>query len=237
MSTSNESGVRNQPVTDTLGAATATSFNARAKPPSETPGASETMLTLVDGRDDLTGYARVSTNQQVVDSQVEELRAAGCGRVYVDRGQSGTRQDRPGLRAALDHLRAGDTLVVWRLDRASRSVRHLLELSADLDARGVGLRSLTEQLDTSTPGGRLVFIVLAAVAAMERELIAERTLAGLRPARRRGARIGRTHALSALQRAEAAAMVASGRTIADVSRLLGCSRATVYRAVREDTAP
>lgn len=138
----------------------------------------------------LIAYARVSTIEQNPYLQISALRAAGAERVYVDRA-SGSSMARPELTKALDHLRAGDTFMVWRLDRFGRSVRDLLDQAEQLQARGVQLRSLTEAIDTSTPGGQMVFTVLAAVAQLERDLIRDRTLAGLAEARRQGRLGGR----------------------------------------------
>jgi len=130
------------------------------------------------------GYARVSTAEQTAALQEDALRAAGCQRIWSDTA-SGTRTDRPQLVAVFDQLRVGDTLVVWRLDRLGRSLPHLIETIGELQARGVGFKSVQESIDTTTPGGRLVFHVFGALASFERELIQERTLAGL--ARRSGA--------------------------------------------------
>ncbi len=123
------------------------------------------------------GYARVSTAEQTAVLQVDALRSAGCSRIWSDTA-SGTRTDRPQLVAVFDPLRAGDTLVVWRLDRLGRSLPHLIETIGELQARGVGFKSVQENIDT-TPGGRLVFHVFGALASFERELIQERILAGL----------------------------------------------------------
>ena len=139
---------------------------------------------------DLLGYARVSTGDQRLDLQLDALQTAGCKRVWSDRA-SGSLTERPQLVQLFDHLRPGDTLVVWRLDRLGRSVRHLIDLVGELGERGVGLRSLQEGIDTTTPGGRLVFHVFSALAQFEREVIIERSRAGVAAARARG-RVGRT---------------------------------------------
>src|SRR5688572_29979249 len=138
----------------------------------------------------LIGYARVSTNDQNLDLQRSALQNAGCEQIFTDR-VSGTKAERKGLTEALSHLRAGDTLVVWRLDRLGRSLRHLIDTVAALSARGVGFRSLQEQIDTTTSGGKLVFHVFGALAEFERDLIRERTEAGLTAARARGRHGGR----------------------------------------------
>ncbi len=138
----------------------------------------------------LLGYARVSTLEQEPSLQLDALETAGCERTYTDHA-SGALADRPELAQAPDHLRRGDTLVVWRLDRLGRSLRHLVDTVGVLEERGVGFRSLTESIDTTTPGGRHVFHVFAALAESERDLIRERTHAGLAAARARGRRGGR----------------------------------------------
>ena len=136
------------------------------------------------------GYARVSTTEQDESLQLDALDAAGCDRLMIDRA-SGAAADRPALAEMLDRLRPGDTVMVWRLDRLGRPLRHLIDAVADLERRGVTLVSLTEQIDTSSPGGRLVFHVFGAMAEFERDLIRERTQAGLAAARARGRTGGR----------------------------------------------
>src|ERR671932_2864777 len=138
----------------------------------------------------LIGYARVSTDEQNLDLQLSALKQAGCEQLYTDK-VSGTKATRPGLEEAFSHLRAGDTFVVWRLDRLGRSLRHLIDTVTDLQERGVGFKSLTESIDTTTGGGKLVFHVFAALAEFERDIIRERTHAGLTAARARGRRGGR----------------------------------------------
>ena len=132
------------------------------------------------GVPDLVGYARVSTSDQTLDPQHDALLAAGCYRVFADVA-SGALAARPELDRALDHLRTGDVLVVWRLDRLGRSLRHLIDVVTALDARGIGFRSLTEHIDTTTAEGRLVFHLFGALAEFERDLIRDRTLAGSPP--------------------------------------------------------
>src|ERR687894_1039466 len=136
------------------------------------------------------GYARVSTGEQTLDLQLDALQAAGCGKVYTETA-SGAKADRPVLDEVLSYLRGGDTLVVWRLDRLGRSLQHLIEVVAQLAVRGIGFKSLTEQIDTTTPGGKLVFHVFGALAEFERDLTRERTHAGLAAARARGRQGGR----------------------------------------------
>jgi len=182
----------------------------------------------------LVGYARVSTADQNVDLQSDALAAAGCQRVFMYTA-SGSLADRPQLTACLDYVRDGDTLVVWRLDRLGRSLPHLIDTVRALADRGVGFRSVQEAIDTTTPGGRLVFHVFAALA--ERDLIRERTHAGLAAARARGRVGGRKPALT-LAKAKAARDLydAGGTTVADIARVVGCSRATLYRHLKPTVA-
>ena len=126
----------------------------------------------------LVGYARVSTQDQKPALQRDALTAAGCEKLFEETA-SGAQRDRPQLQAAIDYMRAGDTLVVWKLDRLARSVKQLIETVEGLDARGIGFRSLTETIDTTTPGGKLVFHIFGALAEFERSIIRERTKAGL----------------------------------------------------------
>ncbi len=133
----------------------------------------------------LVGYARVSTSDQDLTLQTDALTKAGCEKLFTDK-VSGAKLNRPGLTEALNFVRAGDTLVIWKLDRLGRSIGGLIELAADLSARKIDFRSLTDGFDTATPSGRLLFHILASVAEMERELIKERTIAGLAAARAKG---------------------------------------------------
>lgn len=177
----------------------------------------------------LIGYARVSTADQILNLQEDELRAAGCERIFTDVA-SGAKAARPGLAEALDHLRKGDTLVVWRLDRLGRSLGHLIDTVGHLDKTGRGFRSLREQIDTTTPGGKLVFHLFGALAEFEREVIRERTKAGLSSARARGRTGGRPRRLDQKQAAMAAALLADRNgSVADICRTLGVSRSTLYR--------
>src|SRR5512144_3291218 len=177
----------------------------------------------------LIGYARVSTLEQTLALQQDALTQAGCERLFTDTA-SGSLTQRPGLTEALAFARPGDTLVVWRLDRLGRSLRHLIDTIADLQARQVGFRSLQESIDTTTPGGRLVFYVFAALAEFERDLIRERTQAGLQAARARGRRGGRPRSLDATKLAQARSLHKDpANTIADICATLGISRATFYR--------
>jgi DNA invertase Pin-like site-specific DNA recombinase len=177
----------------------------------------------------LLGYARVSTTDQQPQLQVDALTAAGCYRVFTETA-SGARSDRPVLEQLLDQLRPGDTLVVWKLDRLGRSLRHLVETVTRLAERGIGFHSLQEAIDTTTPGGKLVFHVFAALAEFERDLIRERTSAGLAAARARGRHGGRPSALTGHKLQVAQEMYRSGSTrVAAIATTLGVSRASIYR--------
>jgi len=184
----------------------------------------------------LLGYARVSTAEQTADLQTDELTAAGCWKVFVDQA-SGVLDRRPELDRVLEQLRPGDTLVVWRLDRLGRSLRHLIDTVTALDEHGVGFRSLRESIDTTTAGGRLVFHIFGALAQFEREIIRDRTVAGLAAARARGRRGGRPSKLSADQRRTARKLYDEREhTVEQIGRILGVSRTSIYRAVQGDTA-
>ena len=177
------------------------------------------------------GYARVSTRDQNPASQIDALNAAGCDRVFMEKA-SGANRDRPELKAALDYIRAGDTLIVWKLDRLARSVRQLVETAEELAQREIGLKVLTQQIDTTTPGGRLVFHVFAAVAEFERELMLERTYAGLATARAANRRGGRPKALDDGQIRRAKAMLADPMiTVVEVAQELGTTTSTLYRHI------
>jgi DNA invertase Pin-like site-specific DNA recombinase len=181
----------------------------------------------------LIGYARVSTSGQVLDRQEHALAEAGCIRIFADK-LSGKSADRPELAACLDYLRPGDTLVVPSLDRLSRSLADLIEIVSALRRRGVGFKSLHEVLDTTTPGGRLVFHVFAALAEFIRELIVEGTREGLDAARARGTRLGRPPAMTAEQVQHARDLLTRpDNTVSSIARLLGVSRATIYKYVPE----
>jgi DNA invertase Pin-like site-specific DNA recombinase len=177
---------------------------------------------------ELLGYARVSTAQQDAALQHDELRAAGCWKTWTDVA-SGARVDRPQLAAVLEALRPGDTLVVWRLDRLGRSLPHLIETVRQLEERAVGFRSLRESIDTTTPGGRLVFHVFGALASFERELVQERTRAGLDAARARGRLGGRPTVLTPVKARQARKMRDEGATMDEIASVVGVSVATLYR--------
>lgn len=177
------------------------------------------------------GYARVSTGDQDTAAQIKALQAAGVEKVYTEHA-SGGRWNRPELHKALDQLRAGDVLVVWKLDRLSRSLKDLLTLLEQIEQRGAGFRSLTENIDTTTPAGRMMMQMVGSFAEFERAMIRERTRAGLEQARQQGRVGGRRPKLTAQQQQEIRDAVQSGRrTAADCARLFGVSPATVSRIV------
>jgi DNA invertase Pin-like site-specific DNA recombinase len=180
------------------------------------------------------GYARVSTDDQNLALQLDALRAAGCELVHEDKA-SGALAGRTGLAKALKSCAAGDVLVVWKLDRLARSLHDLVVVAADLKSREVGLKILTGEgaaVDTTHPQGRMIFGILAVMAEFERELISERTVAGMAAARKRGVRVGRPLKLSDYQRREAASMLDAGKARADVAALLGVHVGTLRRALR-----
>ena len=176
----------------------------------------------------LIGYARVSTADQDLTLQLEALEAAGCGKVFTDR-ESGAKTNRAGLAEALAYAREGDTLTVWKLDRLGRSMKGLIDLAASLDARKIDLRSLTDGIDTKTAAGRFFFHVMAALAVMERELILERTRAGLDTARRAGRVGGRKRSMTDAKLDAARKLTAAGTPPRDVAAAVGVSVATLYR--------
>jgi DNA invertase Pin-like site-specific DNA recombinase len=179
----------------------------------------------------MIGYARVSTSDQNLDLQLDALTKAGCERIFEEHA-SGARDDRPQLAAALSHARAGDTLVVYKLDRLGRSIRSLIDFTNGLRERKVEFRSVSDGIDTSTPAGRFYFHILAALAEMERELIRERTVAGLVAARARGRKGGRQPKLTPKQIAHARKLLEDPvATIKDVAATMGVNRATIYRAL------
>jgi len=174
------------------------------------------------------GYARVSTHDQNLDLQLDALSAAGCERLFQDTA-SGAKAVRAGLEDALDHVRAGDTLVVWRLDRLGRSLPDLISTVSQLEARGAGFKSLTESIDTTTTGGKLVFHIFSALAEFERALIRERTQAGLAAARARGRKGGRPRKLDAAHVALLYKLYDEReKTVREICSLLGISKPTLY---------
>ena len=179
------------------------------------------------------GYARVSTSDQNTSLQIDALNAAGCEKIYEELF-SGASKDRPELSRCIDVLRSGDTLTVWRLDRLGRSLKDLVAIISDLEERGVGFRSINESIDTTTPGGKLVFHIFAALAEFERSLIQERTRAGLAAARARGRKGGRKPKMTVGDSRKARAMLLDPQmTKTNVAHHFNVSRVTLNKALKE----
>jgi DNA invertase Pin-like site-specific DNA recombinase len=177
----------------------------------------------------LIGYARVSTQDQTPELQLDALRRVGCEKIFTEKA-SGSQRDRPQLKAALEYVRSGDTLVVWKLDRLARSLKQLIETIEQLKEQDIDFRSLTEAIDTATPGGRLTFHIFAALAEFERSLIQERTQAGLASARARGKKGGRPPALSSDDVLVAKALLRDyAISVEEVAKRLNVSPSTLYR--------
>lgn len=176
----------------------------------------------------LIGYARVSTEDQNLDLQLDALHQAGCKRCFTDK-QSGTHVDRPGLKDAFSHLREGDSLVIWKLDRFGRSVKDLMQLVGELEQQKINFRSLTDNIDTSTPSGRFFFHVMASLSQMEKELLLERTRAGLAAAKKQGRIGGRKRSMTATKMASAQKLFEQGVPPKDIAKSLGVSIPTLYR--------
>ena len=186
----------------------------------------------------LVGYMRVSSDntRQTTDLQRDALIKAGVDERHLFEDKvSGARDDRPGLAQALDYVRPGDCLVVWKLDRLGRSLPHLLDIVADLQTRGVAFRSLTEQMDTTTPHGEFLFSVFGALAQYERALTKERIMAGLEAAKRRGKRGGRPYAISNDMMGAIREAMKNGASKAVVCRSFGVKRSTLYDALARGT--
>src|SRR5437763_17047745 len=180
----------------------------------------------------LIGYARVSTQDQNVTLQKETLEKNGCTKIFTD-VISGAKAERIGLEEALEYVREADTLVVWRLDRLGRSVRHLIETITELNNRKIGFKSIQESIDTTTSGGKLVFHIFGALAEFERDIIRERTQAGLQAARARGRKGGRPKSLTGKKTAMAQALYNDkNNTIDEICKTLNISRATLYRYIK-----
>lgn len=177
------------------------------------------------------GYARVSTADQHLDLQKNALRDAGCVRIFEDHGVSGAQRTRTGLSATMKVLRKGDVLVVWRLDRLGRSIRHLITLIDGLKRRGIGFLSLTENIDTSSAGGKLIFHIFAAISEFEKSLIRERTIAGIAAAKARGKYPGRRPALNTVQCCDIRAAINAGMSVRDVARQYKVHPRTVVRGM------
>lgn len=177
----------------------------------------------------LVGYARVSTQDQKPHLQTDALQAEGCNKIFSEKA-SGAQRDRPELKAALDYIRTGDMLVVWKLDRLARSIKQLIETVEDLEKRGIGFKSLTENIDTTTSGGKLIFHIFASLAEFERSIIKERTKAGLEAARARGKTGGRPASLTEKDIQAAKAMLADPDiTVEEVAARLKVASSTLYR--------
>ena len=176
------------------------------------------------------GYARVSTTDQDLTLQLDALSKAGCARVFEDKA-SGAKADRPGLKAALSFVRNGDILTVWKLDRLGRSLPHLIETVNGLEARGISFRSLTEAIDTTTPGGRLIFHIFGALGQFERDLIRERTRAGLDAAMARGRRGGRKPVVTDEKLRRAQTLLAQGLTVREAAARIKVGKTALYAAL------
>ena len=179
----------------------------------------------------LIGYARVSTADQTLNLQQDALEQAGCSKIFTDT-ISGATTERVGLEQALAYVRPGDTLVVWRLDRLGRSLRHLIETITALHDRGIGFKSITEHIDTTTSGGKLVFHIFGALAEFERDIIRERTQAGLRAARARGKKGRRPKVIKDKKVAIAKTLYNDKKnSVAEICKTLNISRSTLYRYI------
>lgn len=179
------------------------------------------------------GYARVSTNDQDLALQLDALQQADCQKIFRDKA-SGVKAARPGLQEAIDYLREGDMLVVWRLDRLGRSLKHLIETVTDLEERGIGFLSLQESMDTTTSGGKLIFHIFGALAEFERNLIRERTQAGLEAARVRGRKGGRPKALDKKRTALACQLYNDKRhSVKEICEILRISKSTLYKYLKD----
>lgn len=183
----------------------------------------------------MIGYTRVSTQEQTLDLQQDALEKIGCSKIFTDTA-SGAQTERPGLTDALAYVRAGDSLVVWRLDRLGRSLKHLIDTITDLNNRTIGFKSITEHIDTTTSGGKFVFNIFGALAEFERDIIRERTKAGLAAARARG-RLGGRPKVPSLNSPKKIALAQSlydnkDNTIDEICTTLHISRATLYRYIK-----
>lgn len=182
----------------------------------------------------LVGYARVSTHEQHLDLQLDALKDAGCEKIFTDK-ISGSKSYRDGLKQAMEFMREGDTLVVWRLDRLGRSLKQLIEIVNELSSKEIGFKSLQENFDTTTSGGKLIFHVFGALAEFEREVIRERTKAGLTAARARGRLGGRPKVMDHKKVSMAKTLLGDGNnSVDDVCKILEVSRATLYRYLKND---
>ncbi|MBK8506160.1 MAG: recombinase family protein [Saprospiraceae bacterium] len=182
----------------------------------------------------LLGYARVSTTDQNPDLQIDALKKAGCKKIYVDK-LSGTKSDRPELTKLREHLRDGDTLVVWRLDRLARSLKNLIQWVTELEEQKVAFKSLQEAIDTTTPSGKLIFHIFGALAEFERNLIRERTMAGLTAARARGKLGGRPEKVDQATQKKIRGLYNSKElTVMEICETMGISKPTMYKYLKVD---
>lgn len=180
------------------------------------------------------GYARISTDEQSLGLQLDALHSAGCATVFEDKGVSGASTKRNGLAQALAAITDGDQLVVWRLDRLGRSLPHLIETVSKINALGADFRSLTEEINTRSAGGKLIFHIMGALAEFERSLIVERTIAGQQAAKRRGVHIGPPFKLAHAQITHAMEMIDSGeKSMADMASVLNVDKSTLWRALKK----
>lgn len=187
-------------------------------------------MSFKKGEKMIIGYARVSTVEQNLSLQIDALEKAGCEKICED-NIFGSKDDRPGLNQALEILREGDTLVVWKLDRLGKSLKSLITLTGELEDKGIDFKSITDSIDTSTPVGRFFFHMMASLAQMERELISERTRAGLEAAKKQGRVGGRKRVMTDSKIKSAKRLLKSGILPKDVAQNLGISLATLYRHV------
>lgn len=178
------------------------------------------------------GYARVSTNQQDTNLQLDALNAAGCEKIYEEK-ISGSKTDRPELQQCLKAMNPNDVLVVWKLDCLGRSLQHLIEIINQLESRAIGFQSLTESIDTTTPTGKLVFHIFASLAEFEKSLIRQRVMAGLDAARKSGTKFGRPEAFSSKDKEMAITMFNGGATKNDIAKHFGVTRQTVYALLKQ----
>lgn len=184
----------------------------------------------------IIGYARVSTTDQNPQLQLDALQDAGAARVFTDHGVSGSTAQRPELEACLDHLREGDVLTVWKLDRLGRNTQHVLAVVDQLTSRGIGFRSLTEGLHTDGPMGKAMLTIMAAFAQLERDTIIERTRAGLAAAAANGRKGGRPRKMDDAAVEKARRLREKGLNVEDIGNILKVSRATVYRYLADVAA-
>lgn len=181
----------------------------------------------------LIGYARVSTEIQNLDLQVQALTEVGCKKIFEDHGYSGSKSNRPKLKEAISSLSRGDTFVVWKLDRLGRSLGHLVEMITDFSDKGIQFKSLTENIDTTSAGGTLIFHIMAAMAQFERDLTIERTNAGLNAARKRGVLLGRRKKLNSDRSNHMIELIQAGdKTIREIAQIMQVTPRTIYNEIR-----